>query len=89
MAKRYIWWQTPAESLRHPDRIIAQVMNLGTLEDADQLETLLAPSALIAVLHHATPGWFRPRSWSYWHYRLGLIDSQQPVPSLPARMISA
>jgi hypothetical protein len=23
---------------------------------------------------HAQAGWFTSRSWSYWHYRLGLVD---------------
>lgn len=89
LAARYIWWQTPTEAMRQPARVIAQVMDLGTLEDADQLEAVVGPTAMIDVLHHAQAGWFRPRSWSYWHHRLGLTTAYTTVPDQPARKISA
>jgi hypothetical protein len=34
LAKKYIWWETPDEALESPRRVIAQVMNIGTFEDA-------------------------------------------------------
>ena len=34
MAARYIWWKTPDEALLYPQRIAAQVMNIGDFEDA-------------------------------------------------------
>lgn len=89
MATRYIWWQTPAESLRHPDRIIAQVMDLATIEDADHMQALFEPSALVTVLRQARPGWFRPRSWSYWHHRLGVLEPHESPPKLPLREVPA
>lgn len=79
LAARYIWWQSPPAALRRPERIIAQVMDLGTLDDADLLESTLGPARLAEVLRTAPAGWFRPRSWSYWHHRLGLT-SVPPVP---------
>jgi hypothetical protein len=36
-AHKYIWWQTPESAVTSPHRIIAQVMNLGTFEDAQAL----------------------------------------------------
>jgi len=42
---------------------------------------------LIEVLTHAEIGQFTPRSWTYWHYRLGIADIDQ-VPPLPSRRTS-
>jgi len=88
LARKYIWWQSPEESLGWPERIIAQVMNIGTIEDTSTLETLLPSGTLQDVLRHAQPGWFRPKSWTFWHYRLGLIQPGDEVPELPARKFS-
>jgi transcriptional regulator with XRE-family HTH domain len=33
MARRYVWWQSPADAVKDSRRIIAQVMDIGTLED--------------------------------------------------------
>jgi hypothetical protein len=53
--------------LRQPDRVIAQVLEFGDFD---------------SVLRRAQPGWFSPRSWSYWHLKLGLSASGA-VPPLP------
>jgi hypothetical protein len=89
LATRYLWWQTPDEALRRPDRIIAQVMDLATLEDADDLERVVGHSAMIDVLRRAAPGWLRPRSWTYWHHRLGLVDFPAHPPRVHARLIAS
>jgi len=39
---------------------------------------------LAAVLQRAQPGWFSPRSWTYWQLKLGLATSGM-VPPLPQR----
>jgi hypothetical protein len=68
LAARYIWWrdaQPPSE-----DRIIAQVMNLGTYDDVGRLEASYAPQELRAVMLRAQPGWISARSWSFWRARL-------------------
>ncbi|MFN9618414.1 MAG: hypothetical protein ACK55X_01715 [Synechococcaceae cyanobacterium] len=64
LAARLIWWQSAQQSLRHPDRVIAQ------------------------VLQRAEPGWFSPRSWTYWQQKLGLADSGS-IPPLPRRRFGA
>jgi len=38
------------------------------------------------VLTHAQAGEFNERSWTYWHYRLGLSDAEQ-VPAMPHRSL--
>lgn len=84
MAQRYIWWQPPRVSVGDPRRVVAQVMDVGTLEDIQALSVEVGRETLIDVLKHAEPGWFRPRSWAFWHTALGLGTSNR-VPPIPSR----
>jgi len=88
MAQRYIWWQPPEASVRDPRRVLAQVMDVGTLEDIQAMAEVVGSDTLIAVLKHAGPGWFRPRSWAFWHTALGLATSGR-VPPIPSRRSDA
>jgi len=83
-AAKYIWWQTPEEAARRPRRVMAQVMDLGTFADVRSLEVAAGPDALAEVIRQAEPGWFSPRSWHFWHRRLGLLASGV-VPAMPVR----
>lgn len=87
LAAKYIWWKTPSEALRQPQRVIAQVMTLGDYDDVQAMVAALGYDALRAVVRDAEPGWFDARSWTYWHYRLHLAAPDQ-VPPLPARRFS-
>jgi len=84
LASKYIWWKTPDEAVDMPDRVIAQVMNIGDYADVQQLVHQLGDDSLREVLTHAQAGQFDQRSWVYWHYRLGLA-SVDHVPPLPVR----
>ena len=84
MAQRYIWWQPPGVSVADPRRVIAQVMDIGTLEDIQALSETVGRNTLAAVLNHALPGWFRPKSWAFWHNALGLATLGD-IPPVPAR----
>jgi hypothetical protein len=80
---RYIWWRdrvAPSE-----DRIIAQVMNLGTYEDMRRLESLVDAEELAGVMVRAQAGWISPRSWNFWRGRLRRKCSAQIPPSPPRR----
>ena len=88
LAARYLWWQSAEESLARPRRVIAQVLDLGTMEDCALIERHFTRTELRAALRHAEPGWFRPRSWTYWHYRLGLTPWGGEVPEPPSRVLS-
>ena len=81
LRKRYIWWKTPGGE---PDvnRIIAQVMDIGTYEDVKVLEAEVGRIRIKQVLSDARPGWFSARSWAYWHLLLGLckFDEIPPQP---------
>ena len=90
LAARYIWWKPVDDALRYPDRIIAQVMNIGDYEDAQALVEVVGEQALREVVHHAEAGQFNERSWVYWHIRLGLApaDASEAFPPLPVRDFS-
>lgn len=84
LAGKYVWWKTPDEALLTPERVIAQVMNIGDYADVQALAKLLGDGILREVLSNAEAGQFTARSWAYWHYRLGLA-SVDHLPPLPTR----
>ena len=84
LARKYLWWLDPDEAVRQPDRLVAQVMNMGTFEDARTVEGQLGEAFLRGVLERAAPGWFDERPWTFWHYRLGLAKPGR-VPDPPRR----
>lgn len=86
-ASRYIWWKTPEEAVAFPQRVIAQVMNIGDFEDMQAMAAQFGDEVLRDVIAHAEAGQFSPRSWTYWHYRLRLAEIDQ-VPPLPVRRFS-
>lgn len=81
MAERLIWWQRAEQTLRRPERLIAQAMAVGTSEDADQVEAIFGTETMRRVLAAAPAGIFDPRRWDYWHLRFGYLRT----PPLPAR----
>jgi transcriptional regulator with XRE-family HTH domain len=84
MARRYVWWQTPDASARGPLRVIAQVMDMGTLEDIQEVAAILGKRRMAEVLDLAPPGWFHPKSWAFWNIALGRTSSGR-IPPIPAR----
>ncbi len=84
LARKYIWWKTADEAILMPERIIAQVMNIGDYDDVQTLATHIGDEVLRKTLAHAEAGQFNERSWAYWHYRLGLANEGH-VPALPER----
>jgi hypothetical protein len=83
-ARKYIWWQTPESAVTSPHRIIAQVMNLGTFEDAQALLREVGEAEFKRALLEARPGEFSERSWHYWHLVLG-VTQLDTIPPLPVR----
>ncbi len=69
-----------------PERVVAQVMNIGDYDDVQILAKQVGDDYLRQVLTHAEVGQFNDRSWAYWHYRLGLADVEQ-VPPMPVRRL--
>lgn len=85
-AKKYVWWKSEEEAAEQPERIIAQVMNIGDFDDVRALEMLAGTELLAKILNEAEIGQFSPRSWSYWHYRLDLAAVDE-VPTMPSRRL--
>ena len=78
----YIWWKSLSEAMQYPERIIAQVMNIGDYDDVQLLVKSIGEESLIKVLRTAEIGQFNEKSWYYWHYRIGLSQLGH-VPNLP------
>ena len=84
LAQKYIWWTTPEAAITTPERVVAHVMNIGDYDDVQALAALVGDTYLRTVLQHAEIGQFTPRSWAYWHYRLGLAMPSH-LPAMPRR----
>jgi hypothetical protein len=84
MAHRYCWDAMDTRVVA-PDRIVRRVMDLGILDDALSLQPLFGRERLVDILRTAPPGSMRPRSWWFWHYRLGLADATHDPPPMPSR----
>jgi len=87
-AAKYIWWKTADEAVLQPERVIAQVMELGDFNDVQKLLTLLGEKVFCEVITHAEAGLFSPKSWYYWHYRLRLCKPDDVMPQMPKRKIA-
>ncbi len=81
LARKYVWWQPPRQTLAEPALLVAQIMTLGVLEDVQWLLGRVSRDALRGVLRHPPVGIFNMRSWRFWHLQLGVA----PIPPLPAR----
>lgn len=86
LAAKYIWWKPVHEALLFPERIVAQVMNIGDYDDVQQLAKQLGDDYLRNVLANSEIGKFNARSWAYWHYRLGIARPGE-VPPMPSRRV--
>jgi hypothetical protein len=82
LAAKYLWWPAPNPSGHSEDRIIAQVMDIGTYEDILLLEAGLGRERLAEVMRCAQTGWISARSWNFWRGRLlaqaGLQTPEHP-----------
>ncbi len=79
-----IWWQSEDETLKWPERLIAQVMDRGLFYEWDLLMSVVTKEQMGEVLKNALPGWFKPQAWTYWH--LMCLNIRYPnVPPLPVR----
>ncbi len=85
LARKYVWWETPEEAVSMPERVIAQVMNIGDYDDVLALAAQVGDDVLREVLLHAEAGQFSARSRTYWRYRFGLASTPDDIPPLPVR----
>jgi hypothetical protein len=66
LARKYIWWETPEEAVAMPQRVLAQVMNIGDYADVQALVSLVGmPKRVSSTNAHgrigttalASPAW--------------------------------
>ena len=81
-ARRYIWWETADYAMACPQKILAQVMNIGLWDDVCKLAVLFEEKDLIEVLDTSDVGQFNERSWHFWHNRF-----TGKVPPMPERVL--
>jgi len=81
MAKRYVWRQSPQDTLQDLSLLFAQMMAIGVMEDIRWLLSVTTEDDLRQVLRDPPIGFFNERAWHFWHHRLGV----HPIPKLPKR----
>jgi hypothetical protein len=86
LAKRYLWWQSLEDTLEHPLRLVAAVMDEGTSEECALVRRYFGAAMMRRALQQAAHGWFRAGSWDYWHHDLGLIPADAQPPAQPVRL---
>lgn len=85
LARRYVWWLSPAESLERPNLLLCQLMQLGTAEDVRAARALVGDDAFRAALRLAPPGVLDAKSWNFWH----LVLFGKSPPAMPSRPLPA
>lgn len=83
IARRVIWFEEPEQALTNPERFLAYAMTYASYEDMTAIRKHVTDDELREALHNAPPGIIDPRSWSYWHLKLG----QYPAPEMPTRTL--
>ena len=81
VARRTVWFKSPAAALADPVHFVAHVLTYGVYEDVAALRRYVADDELREALANAPAGVFDPRSWAYWNLQLG----SYPTPPLPKR----
>jgi len=81
VARRTVWFKSPAAAVRDPVHFIAHVLTYGTHEDVQALRQQVSDQELAEAIRNAPPGVFDARSWTYWNLKIG----RYPPPPLPER----
>jgi hypothetical protein len=84
VARRIIWFESPAQALADPIRFMAFAVASATHEDMKLLRRHVSDDDFREALDHAPPGIIDPRSWAYWNSKLG----RYPAPPLPVRKLA-
>jgi hypothetical protein len=87
LRRKYVWWADEKTGRPSVDRVVAQVMDIGTYDDILLLEEVLGRPRLAGVMRGAAAGWFSARSWDFWRGRLAPEEAVPKAP--PARPLFA
>jgi hypothetical protein len=83
VARRVVWFESPAETLKDPIRFMAYAMAYATHDDMKVLRRHVSDEDFGEALDHAPPGIIDARSWAYWNSKLG----RYPPPPAPKRQL--
>lgn len=87
LTRRYSWDLDAEEARQWPRRLLRRVMDMGTWDDILSMEQAFGHDLLVKTLVTTAIGGLRPKSWTFWHYRLGIVPPGADCPPLPtARM---
>ena len=81
IARKYLWWESPERALARCERLLCQLMQLGTWDDVRWARRRFGDEAFKSALRAAPPGVLDRKSWLYWHRFYGIV----PVPPRPER----
>jgi len=85
LGRKYLWWRPVDGQPFSENRVVAQIMNLGTYDDILQLEAALGQAYLVDVMLRAEPGWISDRSWEFWRGRLSFATGAALPERAPRR----
>jgi len=83
IARRVVWFESPAEALSDPIRFMAYAMASATHAEMTVLRRYVSDDDFRVALDQAPPGIIDARSWAFWNSKLG----RYPAPPLPARRL--
>lgn len=83
LSRRILWFEPPEVALTNTNRFIAYAMRYGTHHDMELIRRYVDDNQLRDALKAAPPGVIDPRSWAYWHVKLGIF----PPPEMPVRQL--
>jgi hypothetical protein len=66
LARKVVWWMTPAQALAEPSRVIGQTLQWGDFDDMEILRAQYGDRAIAAFLKSAPDGVLDRRSWTLW-----------------------
>jgi len=81
VARRVVWFESPAQALADPIRFMAYAMSYATPEDMKVIRRHVSDDDFREALDRAPPGIIDPRSWAYWNSKFGRF----PPPPMPKR----
>ena len=72
LAAKYVWWTSPETTVSEGiDRLVANVMEIGTWDDAACLLEMVGVEVFLKILTAPPAGVISDKSLAFWHYRLG------------------
>jgi hypothetical protein len=72
LAAKYVWWTSPDITVsENIDKLVANVMELGTWDDAVALLDTIGADPFLEILDAPPIGVISDKSLAFWHHRLG------------------